>query len=161
MKIAQEALRKTGQRKFGMAQALKVQKASTLKDTPRDLSMTTDHMLCVPWTDGKGWAAPEIKPYGSIKVPTTATVLHYGMSCFDGFIVARNRETGELQAKDLDKHIDRLNAASRHLDLPAFDKNELKHLISELLKVEARWVPEGGSNHVYVRMQHFSLDPTL
>jgi branched-chain amino acid aminotransferase len=123
MKIAQETLRRTGQRKFGVAHALKVQKASTLKETPRDLSMTTDHMLCVEYSDAKGWEAPEIKPYGTIKVHTTATVLHYGMSCFDGFIVARNRDTGKLQAKDLDKHIDRLNAASRHLDLPAYDKD--------------------------------------
>jgi branched-subunit amino acid aminotransferase/4-amino-4-deoxychorismate lyase len=68
------------------------------------------------------------------------------MSCFDGFIVARNKETGKLQAKDLDKHIERLNAASKHLDLSIFDAAELKKLISELLKIENRWVSEDGAN---------------
>lgn len=123
--------------------------------------MTTDHMLCINWDEEKGWLNPEIKPYGPIKVPTTATSLHYGVSCFDGFIVARNTETGKLQAKDLDKHIERMNKASQHLDLTEFDPKELKQLIGELLKLEERWVPADGSQHIYVRMQHFSMDPTL
>ena len=109
-------------------------------------------MLSFDWTLEDGWATPQIKPYGNIKIPTTATSLHYGVSCFDGFIVARNTETGKLQAKDLNRHIDRLNRASSHLDLAEIDREELTECISELLRVEDKWIPENGSNNVYVRL---------
>lgn len=118
-------------------------------------------MLTINWTKDGGWTAPVIKPYGPIKIPTTATSLHYGVSCFDGFIVARNTETGQLQARDIDKHIDRMNRASSHIDLQEIDKTELKKCIAELLKIENEWVPATGKQHVYVRLQHFSMDPAL
>jgi branched-chain amino acid aminotransferase len=118
-------------------------------------------MLTFNWTHENGWTDPHIKPYGPIKIPTTATSLHYGVSCSDGFIVARNMETGQLQAKDLDRHLDRMNMASSHLDLETIDTSKLKECISELLKVDNDWIPMNGSSYVYVRLQHISMDATL
>lgn len=47
----------------------------------------TDHMLSVEWTKEGGWAAPEIIPYGPIKLETSATSLHYGISVHEGISV--------------------------------------------------------------------------
>lgn len=142
---ANSLLFQTAQRRFSLVAQLKVQKAQSLKERPEDLANSTDHMLNISWQAGKGWGTPEIKPYGPIKIPTTATSLHYGVSCFDGFIVARNIETGKLQAQDLDQHLNRMNRASAHLDLQELDTKELKTLITELLKVEDKWIPQNGS----------------
>ena len=53
----------------------------------------TDHMLSIDWTKDKGWAAPQIIPYGPIKLETSATALHYGISVHEGISVVENRDT--------------------------------------------------------------------
>lgn len=50
----------------------------------------TDHMLSIDWSKEKGWAAPEILPYGPIKMETSATALHYGISVHEGISVVEN-----------------------------------------------------------------------
>ena len=124
MKIYKQLQSLQGVRSFSSFNAanLSVSQSTQLKNKPKDLTQTTDHMLTINWTKEDGWASPVIKPYGPIKIPTTATSLHYGVSCFDGFIVARNTETGQLQARDIDKHLDRMNRASSHIDLQEIDK---------------------------------------
>lgn len=37
----------------------------------------TDHMLTIEWTRTSGWLSPKIKPYGSISLDPSASVLHY------------------------------------------------------------------------------------
>jgi branched-chain amino acid aminotransferase len=52
--------------------------------------MFTDHMLSCDWTKEHGWAAPQIVPYGPIKIETSATSLHYGISVHEGCNVVEN-----------------------------------------------------------------------
>jgi len=56
----------------------------------------TDHMLVVDWTKQGGWEKPKIVPYGPIKVETSATVLHYGISVHEGLSVLANKKTGKI-----------------------------------------------------------------
>jgi len=44
-------------------------------------------MLSIDWTKEKGWEAPKIIPYGPIKLETSATSLHYGISVHEGINV--------------------------------------------------------------------------
>lgn len=44
----------------------------------------TDHMLEVDWSHDQGWHAPIIKPYGPMQIDPAASVLHYGLECFEG-----------------------------------------------------------------------------
>jgi|TARA_B110000285_G_scaffold144214_1_gene161102 branched-chain amino acid aminotransferase len=53
-------------------------------------TMFTDHMLMCDWTKEDGWAAPQIVPYGPIKIETSATSLHYGISVHEGCNVVEN-----------------------------------------------------------------------
>lgn len=43
----------------------------------------TDHMLIVEYVEGEGWGIPKIKPFGFLPIHPAATVLHYGMCCFE------------------------------------------------------------------------------
>ena len=45
----------------------------------------TDHLLTAEHVEGKGWGRPQIRPFAhGITVHPAATVLHYGMCCFEG-----------------------------------------------------------------------------
>ena len=48
----------------------------------------TDHMLSIDWSKEDGWAKPQIIPYGPVKLATSATSLHYGISVHEGISVA-------------------------------------------------------------------------
>lgn len=48
----------------------------------RTQSCTTSHMLVADWSAAKGWEAPRIVPCRPFSLSPTASVLHYGTSCF-------------------------------------------------------------------------------
>ena len=50
----------------------------------------TDHMLTVDWTKESGWAKPQIIENGPITVETSATSLHYGISCYESLPIVKN-----------------------------------------------------------------------
>ncbi len=51
----------------------------------------TDHMFQVDWNAYTGgWGRPMILPYGNIRLPTSATCFHYGISAYEGFSVVKN-----------------------------------------------------------------------
>jgi branched-chain amino acid aminotransferase len=43
-----------------------------------------------------GWQKPEIIPYGPIRMDTSASCLHYGISAFEGISVVENPRSGRL-----------------------------------------------------------------
>ena len=52
-------------------------------------------MFEVDWSKNEGWKTPKIVPYGPIKIPITATSLHYGISCYEALNVVRNKVSGK------------------------------------------------------------------
>mmetsp|Transcript_5518 Transcript_5518/g.9401 ORF Transcript_5518/g.9401 Transcript_5518/m.9401 type:complete len:101 (+) Transcript_5518:208-510(+) len=81
----------------------------------------TDHMLSVDWNKDGGWKRPQIIPYGPLKIPVSASSLQYGISCFEGLNVVKNRESKMFQPFRVDKHMGHLLESSSHIDLPLFD----------------------------------------
>jgi len=65
----------------------------------------TDHMLSIDWTKDGGWDAPKIMPYGPIKMETSATALHYGISVHEGISVMENGNSGKMQAFRAKEHL--------------------------------------------------------
>ena len=53
-------------------------------------------MLSVDWSKTEGWSKPEILPYGPIKLATSATALHYGISAHEGISIVENKESGKM-----------------------------------------------------------------
>lgn len=122
----------------------------------------TDHMLTVDWDKASGWHAPRIVPHGPIKIETSATALHYGISCYEGISICKNSETNKLQGFRVEEHLNSLRASSEHLDMPTFDNNELTDCLKQLVKLDREWIDwMGEPDQFYTRITHFSTDKTL
>jgi branched-chain amino acid aminotransferase len=102
----------------------------------------TDHMFVVDWDQHSGWGKPQIVPYGPFKIETTATVLHYGISAYEGISCVKNSETGVPQAFRAQENLKSFYDASYHLDMPLFDTNELLECLKRLVKMDTDWFPE-------------------
>ena len=126
-------------------------------------TMFTDHMLMCDWTKEDGWAAPQIVPYGPIKIETSATSLHYGISVHEGCNVVENQKTGKLQGFRIKDHIKGLNDSSEHLDMPTFEADELIGCLSKLVNLDKDWIHIDSKepDQFYTRFCHFSTDKTL
>lgn len=59
-------------------------------------SQCTDHMISAVWKSSTGWEAPELRPYGNLSIPPTASVLHYATECFEGLKMYRGYD-GKLR----------------------------------------------------------------
>ena len=89
---------------FTWAQAADLQITPVQQKKPKPLNekgfafgqLFTDQMLTIDWSKEKGWEKPHILPYGPIKLETSATVLHYGISAFEAITVCENQKTGKL-----------------------------------------------------------------
>ena len=100
----------------------------------------TDHMLSIEWNKVGGWSAPEILPYGPVKMATSATALHYGISVHEGISVLENANTGKLQGFRAKEHINAFYESSEHLDMPLFDEGELLNSIKKLVQLDKEWL---------------------
>lgn len=121
-------------------------------------------MLQADWEMGKGWGKPRIVPYEAIKIDTTATSLHYGISAFEGISVVRNAKTGKSQAFRTQNNLKSFLAASEHLDLPSFDTDELLECCKQLVKIDKSWFPELPNDtpgQFYLRLAHIATDEVL
>lgn len=122
----------------------------------------TDHMLTIDWSKEGGWEAPKIIPHGPLDLETSATSLHYGISCYEGISVCKNSQTGKLQGFRVNDHMNSLLNSTAHLDMPAFDANELVDCLKPLIKLDRDWIDHYDEpDQFYTRLLHISTDKTL
>ena len=124
----------------------------------------TDHMFQVDWDFNNGWGAPRILPYEPIKIDPTATSLHYGISAYEGISVVRNSKTGKSQAFRAKTNVRSFLESSEHLDLPAFDTDELLECLKKLVYLDKGWFPDlpnDTPSQLYLRLAHISTDEVL
>ena len=91
----------------------------------------TDHMLSIDWSKDGGWEPPKIIPYGPIKMETSATALHYGISVHEGISIVED-QAGKMQAFRAHDHLKAFYDSTEHLDMPLFDQDELLECIKKL-----------------------------
>lgn len=119
-------------------------------------------MLTIDYSSATGWQKPQILPYGSLKIPVSATSLHYGISCYEGLNVLKSEKTGAAQAFRPEDTLNQFLDSTNHVDLPLFDPNELLNCIKHLVKIDKSWFPDlEDRGQLYARINHFSTDPML
>lgn len=99
-----------------------------------------------------------------MSVPITATVLHYGLTCYEGMNVVKNIETGKLQSFRADEALLQFLDSTNHLDMPLFDTRELYYCLKKLVETDISWFPESSVDRLgqmYVRAAHVSMDPIM
>lgn len=124
----------------------------------------TDHMFQVDWDQAQGWGKPRITPYEPIRIDTTASSLHYGIAAYEGLSVVKNSQTGKAQAFRTQNNLNSFLAASEHLDMPAFNTNELLECLKKLVAIDKDWFPElpnDTPSQLYLRLNHISTDEVL
>ncbi|KAE8146113.1 aminotransferase [Aspergillus avenaceus] len=132
--------------------------------SPEELSHSycTDHMATARWTITNGWETPEIKPYGNLSIPPTASCLHYATECFEGMKVYRGFD-GKLRLFRPDCNGERLLSSAQRTTLPSFRYEELKVLIAKLMQIDGpRWLPKDQPGRfLYLRPTLIGSGPHL
>lgn len=113
----------------------------------------SDHMLMIEWNQDTNWGDPKILPYQDLKLSPAASCLHYGLECFEGLKAYKSSEDQSLRLFRPDMNMKRLKASMDRFDMPGSDFNpdELIQCISELVRLDHKWIPEGEGYSLYIR----------
>lgn len=123
----------------------------------------TDHMLTVEWTPTDGWHNARIEPYGPISLDPATAVLHYAQETFEGMKAYRHAD-GSIWAFRPEANAARMARSSQRLAFPELPVEDFVQAISELVKVDQRWVPvaaEGDEKSLYIRPFMFASEAFL
>jgi branched-chain amino acid aminotransferase len=120
----------------------------------------TDHMLEIDWTSDHGWHAPVIRPYGPFQMDPAASVLHYGLECFEGMKGYLDSE-GRTRLFRPDMNMARMKVSCERMNLPDFDGDAFLECIKELVRLDKGCIPEGDGFSLYLRPTAISTHPYL
>ena len=112
-------------------------------------SVFSDHMLIVHYKDGK-WLEPEIKPYGTLDMFPALHALHYGQSIFEGMKAYKGPQNETLLFRP-EENAKRLNKSATRLCMPEIPEETFLNGLNQLLKLDAKWVPEEATSALYIR----------
>ncbi len=120
----------------------------------------TDHMFVMNYTEGKGWYDPRIVPYGKIELDPSAMVFHYGQEMFEG-MKAYWGVDGKIRLFRPDMNAKRANASNERLCIPEIPEDDFVQAVSELVKVDADWIPKNEGTSLYIRPFVIATDEFL
>lgn len=116
----------------------------------------TDHMLVMDYIDGK-WQTPAITPFKNLSMHPATSAIHYGQSIFEG-IKAYRTQSGKIAIFRPDMNAERFRLSSIRMCMPEIPNNLFVQLISELVKIEEKWIPNNEEISLYIRPFMFSDD---
>jgi len=120
----------------------------------------TDHMLEIEWDQEKGWGTPLISAYHNLSLPPSASVLHYGLECFEG-MKAYKDDKGSVRLFRPYENAKRLNRSAARLRLPTFNDEGFVKSLEKLVIVDKDWIPSGKGYSMYIRPTLISTQKTL
>lgn len=136
----------------------------------------TDHMLSIPWSESptadavkaaggaegavSGWETPQIHPFADISLHPAASVLHYGLACFEGLKAYKDAK-GAIRLFRPDMNMARFRRSCERLALPSFDEKQLLECIKHFVRLEHDWVPDQRGYSLYLRPTAISTQPSL
>ncbi|MFC5729694.1 MULTISPECIES: branched-chain amino acid aminotransferase [Nocardioides] len=123
----------------------------------------SDHMFTVEWTPERGWYDARITPYAPITLDPAAAVLHYAQEIFEGMKAYRH-DDGSIWAFRPEANAERMKRSSHRLALPVLEVPDFLSAVEELVKVDARWVPDNhgdGEKSLYIRPFMFASESFL
>lgn len=141
---------------------IKAEKLKTKPDvkTLKFGSVFTDHMFVMDFSKEKGWHNAKIVPFAPLQIHPASTVLHYGAEIFEG-LKAYRRADGVVQLFRPMENIKRLNNSAERLCLPQISEDIALNVLTEFVKTEQDWVPDGKGTSLYLRPFLFGNDKNL
>ncbi|WP_210519612.1 branched-chain amino acid aminotransferase [Hymenobacter terricola] len=116
----------------------------------------SDHMFVVDYRDGE-WQDAQIVPYGDMTVSPANSALHYGQAIFEGMKAYHQTDGGVALFRPLDNWA-RLNSSAERMCMPTIPEELFMQGLSELIRLDAAWVPDAPGCALYIRPFMFATD---
>ena len=116
----------------------------------------SDHMFVAEYNDGE-WVSNKIIPYGPMSYSPAMMSLHYGQAIFEG-MKAYKTEDGDITIFRPLENWARLNKSALRMCMPEVPEEIFMEGLTELLKLDANWVPTQNGSSMYIRPFMFSTD---
>ncbi len=144
---------------------IKVTKTTAPKAKPDENNLGfgkifTDHMFVMDYTEGEGWHDARIVPYSRISLDPSAMVFHYGQEMFEG-MKAYYGVDGKIRLFRPDMNAKRANNSNRRLCIPEVPEEDFVQAVSEIVRVDADWVPKAEGTSLYIRPFIIATDEFL
>ena len=121
----------------------------------------TDHMLIMEYDESKGgWEEPEIIPYEDFKISPACCSLHYGQGIFEGLKAYKTLDGKITMFRPRDNFI-RMNRSAERLCMAKVDIDVVLKAVSELVELEAEWIPTAPGTSLYIRPFMFGSEAFL
>jgi len=114
----------------------------------------SDHVFICEYKNGQ-WGEGVIQPYGALKQGLGLHALHYGQAVFEGQKAYRQAD-GSIAIFRPERNWERLNKSGERMLIPAVPKEIFMEGLSELIRLDAEWVPRGENTALYLRPFLFS-----
>ena len=109
----------------------------------------SDHVFICEYKNGQ-WGEGVIQPYGALKQGLGLHALHYGQAVFEGQKAYRQAD-GSIAIFRPERNWERLNKSGERMLIPAVPKEIFIEGLSELIRLDAEWVPRGENTALYLR----------
>ncbi len=116
----------------------------------------TDHMFMVDCINGE-WQTPQILPYQTLQFSPALMTLHYGQAIFEGMKAYKNDE-GDVVIFRPQKNWARLNKSAHRMCMAEIPEDLFIGGLTELLRLDAAWVPTLPASSLYIRPFMFATD---
>ncbi len=119
----------------------------------------SDHMFVAEYRNGQ-WQDLRVVPYGDLSLSPATAALHYGQAIFEGMKAYRNDKGEVLTFRAIDNWA-RLNKSAERLCMPTIPEDIFMGGLTELLRLDAGWVPAQDGCSLYIRPYMFASDPYI
>lgn len=116
----------------------------------------SDHMFVADYKNGE-WTNLQIVPYGDLSLSPATAALHYGQAIFEG-MKAYKSESGEVLVFRAIDNWKRINRSAARMCMPEIPEEIFMNGLTELLRIDADWVPSQEGSSLYIRPYMFSTD---
>lgn len=117
-------------------------------------------MLAIEWTQEDGWLDPKITPYQNLSLDPATCVFHYAFECFEGMKAYKDKD-GKVRLFRPDMNMARLNKSASRIALPTFEPTSFIELISKLVNLDSRFIPNQRGYSLYLRPTMIGTQKTL
>ncbi len=118
----------------------------------------SDHMFLMDYDNGKGWHDPRIVPYAPLTLEPSAMVFHYAQEIFEGLKAYRTAD-GSIQLFRPWSNIKRMNESCLRMCIPTLDEDLYLEALTELVRLDADWVPSAPDTSLYIRPFIIATEP--
>jgi branched-chain amino acid aminotransferase len=120
----------------------------------------TDRMYTQVWTTDKGWHDAKIGPYAPISLDPATSVFHYAQEIFEG-TKAYRRPDGNINLFRPWENAARFNRSAKRMAMPQTDPESHVEAMTQLVKLEHKWVPNGDGESLYIRPTMIATEGAL